>query len=153
GALALGDVVEDRPLVAKLCARLIEVRDAGAGAAYDRAARRLDLAAHELQERGLAGAVGAHDADAIAAHHGEREVIDERAAADRERHVVHLEHRLAQAPGAFLHASELELLRLPERRGADDGLRPLDARLLLGRPRLRAAAEPRALAAHDVQPI
>src|SRR5690606_30537128 len=60
------DDLGERQLGVELFAQLVEVRHRLAGAAAHRALVGLDLAEDQLQQRGLAGAVGAEKADAVA---------------------------------------------------------------------------------------
>ena len=105
------------------------------------------------QQRRLAGAVRADDADAIALHEAQREIVDEAPAAEVEAHVEQLEDRPSEPRGARLEAAELDLAAHAQPLGGDRGLRALDARLLLRRARLRAAPEPLDLLAEEVLPV
>ena len=110
------------------------------------------VAGEQVEQRRLAAAVRADEADVGAAHDGEVEVADERAAAERLRQSPRDEQLARPAPrGRELDAG-----------GAAGGSRPgvpelldqaaglLDASLRLGGARLRAAPQPLDLAAHRV---
>jgi hypothetical protein len=71
---ARADDLGERQLGVELFAQLVEVGHRLARAAAHRALVGLDLAEDELQQRGLAGAVGADEADAVAAHDAGGEV-------------------------------------------------------------------------------
>ena len=66
-AAAAGDVVHDGCIGVQLLALLIEIGGQQIRAALDLAQRRLQLSDQKLDQRGLAAAVGADDADAISA--------------------------------------------------------------------------------------
>nr|GFD52155.1 hypothetical protein [Tanacetum cinerariifolium] len=74
---AFGDVVDHGLFKVQLMAQLVEVGHIDARALLDLAAGRLQTVEHQLEQRGLAGAVGAQQADTVAAlqHHGE--VLDQ----------------------------------------------------------------------------
>ena len=55
------------------------------------------LAGDRFQQRGLAGAVGPHETDDVAAAHRDVEVADQRPPADGERHVLQ-DQRLVATP-------------------------------------------------------
>ena len=61
---------------------LVEHRDAEVGLARDRTAGGLHEAGHEAEQRGLAGAVAADDAPALAGGHGEGDVPEQRGSAE-----------------------------------------------------------------------
>ena len=61
--LAVGDLLEDRVLVVQGVAVLVDVGEHDGLAQLDRAGVGLLLADDHAEERGLAGAVGADDAD------------------------------------------------------------------------------------------
>ena len=67
GVVALADRLEDRLVRIELLALLIVVRDLDVGAAPHLALVRRQLADDQSQQRRLAGAVRADEADAIAA--------------------------------------------------------------------------------------
>jgi len=74
------DGVGDCLLVVEHGAQLVEVRRLHVGAAADAAGIRRELAEDEFQERGLAGAVRADEAKAVAAADDQVEVFHQRAA-------------------------------------------------------------------------
>ena len=91
---------------------------------------RLQVAGQHAHEHGLAGAVGADDADALAAHHHEVDVEQHGVVAERDVDALEREHALAAAdaaaqrerhPAALEHRA-LDLLHLVD-------LHLLDARL------------------------
>ena len=96
GGVAVADAVGDRRVGIELLALLIEVGDLQPGAAPHLARVGLQLAEQQPQQRRLAGAVRADQADAIAAQDALREVADDRRAAERLRHVLRLEHQLPE---------------------------------------------------------
>jgi len=74
------DRVGQRRLIIQLLAHLIEVRDLQLAALLHRAGIRRFLAEDQAQQRGLAGAVHADQADLVAAHDGRAEILHDRAA-------------------------------------------------------------------------
>ncbi len=73
--------------------------------ALDLALVGLELAGQQLEQGRLARAVGADDADPVAALDAQGEVADDRALAEALRHVVRLDHRLG--PNVVLGDGEL----------------------------------------------
>ena len=71
--VAVADRVEHGPVGVELLALLVVVGDLHVGAAPDLARIRLQLAEQQPQQRRLAGAVGADEPDAVAAHDAGRE--------------------------------------------------------------------------------
>src|SRR5690606_6762826 len=88
---ALADDVHHRLGFVDLAAKLIEVRDLEVRAELHAAFVRLELADEYAQQRGLADAVVADDADALAAHDPKREIVEQLLAAERMRHVARLD--------------------------------------------------------------
>jgi len=68
GLLAFADAVDDARLRVVLCTRLVEVGHLQIGAVLESTARRLKLTEQDFQQRGLADAVRANQANAVAAH-------------------------------------------------------------------------------------
>ena len=144
---AFVDLIEDRPLGIELVAELIEKRDFQIGAGANRALLRRELPQQELEQRGLARAVGAHDAHPVAAENRRGKVGHDIAAVVGKGDLLGLADERAAAAGLLdgdlglaLHAPPLAPL-LPHRlerphaafvAGAA-GLNPLaDPGLLLG---------------------
>ena len=75
------------------------VADLGVARELDLAGAVLDLAGHHSQESGLAGAVHADDADALAAPHGEIDVFEHHALAVGLRELLHADRLGAHAVG------------------------------------------------------
>ena len=71
-------VVGDGRLGIEAVAALVERGELEIGAEADRAGVRRERAGEEIEQRRLAGAVRADDADAVAALDAEREVADDR---------------------------------------------------------------------------
>ena len=112
-------------------------------------ARRPQLLLDHVQQRGLACAVAAHDADAVAGADEPLDAVQHGVVAVAHRHVLHVDDLLAQT----LHGHALELELVAQRRDVgDELLRCFDAELLLGRTRLRTTREPCELAAQLVLP-
>ena len=101
--------------------------------AHDLALVGLEFARQQLEQGRLAGAIGADDADAVAALDAQSEVADDRALAEALRHSVRFDHRLG--PNVVLGDGELGGAR------AADHRRPLRPHLMqLGEAALVAAA-------------
>src|SRR5260221_9764225 len=103
--------------------------DRGADPAF--AGRRLELTGDQPREHALARAVGADDADPLAAHHGQRYVDQHRLLVKGGVHAAKLDHALATAPLAAQakpHLAALEHRPLDLLHALDLAL--LDARLL-----------------------
>src|SRR5690606_22902833 len=80
----------------ELVTQLVEIRHFQFGADLDATAGRLQITEQELEQRGLAGTVGAEQTDAVAALQDHGEILDqERAAAMRETDVLRHHHLLA----------------------------------------------------------
>ena len=75
---AVADVVADRFRVVQLGVELVEVGHFEIRAVADVPALRRQLAEQQPQERGLARAVGADQADAVAAHDHRGKIADDR---------------------------------------------------------------------------
>src|SRR6185437_12378214 len=80
-------------------AALVEGRDFEVGAEADAAGVGGELAGEQLDQRGLAGAIGADDADAVAADDAGGEVADDETVAETLADVFGLEHHLAREVG------------------------------------------------------
>src|SRR5690606_23708882 len=93
-----------------------------------------------LEQRRLAGAVRADDADDRARRHDEAEVVDQHAVAERLRHALELDHRVAQA----LARRDEDLVGLVALLVVDalQLLDPGKARLALGAAALRVLPRP-----------
>ena len=158
--LRRADDLDRREVGGQLLGGLREEVDRDAGARPALALGRREVAGEELREDGLAGAVGADDPDALAAHDREVHVDEDRvevdaaqlddavaaapAAAQRERHLPPLEHGAVD----LLHAVDpaLRVARALDVALVDDAVGPvleapdrlLEARdlLLLGDPLL-----------------
>ena len=136
----------------RLAAMLVEADEPQALGPLDLAGVGLERAGEQVEQRGLAAAVRADEADVGAAHDREIEVADERRPAER----------LRQAPRHEQLARPAARVRELDAGGPAGGSRPgipqlldqaaslPDAALRLGGARLRAAPEPLDLAAHRV---
>ena len=99
------------------------------------------------QKRGLARAVLADDAEAVTRADNPRHVVEHGLSAEAHRHVGQVDHLLAQARNRH----PLELKRVAQWRHVGDQLAgSVDAKLRLGRARLRPAGKPGELAAQLV---
>ena len=107
------DDLPDRGLGVDVLAVLVNVGQLDGLAHLDRTGIRL-LQAHDgLEQRGLAHAVRADDADDAVARQGERQILDQRAAVEALVEVVHLHDLVTQARrGRDLNFFEVELLVL-----------------------------------------
>ena len=97
---ARADAVGERRVEVERAAHLVEVGDLDARALAHRARGRLQLAEDQLQQRRLAGAVRADQADLVAAQDRRGEVLDDRALSptprvEAHRHVLQLGDDLA----------------------------------------------------------
>src|SRR5262249_35163816 len=86
--LSARDLLEDRVVVEERLARLVDVAEVHRGAEVDAARVGLHDSGDELQERRLAGAVRSDDAEDGARRQREREVLDQRFAAQGLRDLV-----------------------------------------------------------------
>ena len=101
---ALGYIVQRVELVVELHAVLIEIRDLQARAQLGGTAHRFQVAQHDLQQRALAGAVRADDANAVAAHDRSAEILDQYATAECLMHMLQIDHFLAgRLPAGHCH--------------------------------------------------
>ncbi len=99
---AFGDIVDHRLLGFELMAQLVEVGHFQLGAHLDLARGRLQVAKQQLEQGGLAGTVGAEQADTVAALQDHGEVAYQRLAAGMgEADVLHHDHLLAGLVRAF----------------------------------------------------
>ncbi len=105
---AAGDVFPHGLVVRQFVAVLVDEGHLHGRADLHFAAVRLFLAGDQLEQRRLAGAVGADDADDGAGRHLEAQVVDQQAVAEGLADVLELDHFVAQALG---HRDE-DLLRL-----------------------------------------
>ncbi len=80
-------------------AALVEPGEFDVGAEADLAGIGLQFAGQQLDQRGLAGAIGADDADAVAADDARREIVDDDALAEALADVLGLDHHLARDVG------------------------------------------------------
>src|SRR5690606_21120413 len=128
----------------EVAAELVEVTDFQVRAVLDRAGVGHDLAQHDAQQRALADAVVADQADPVAAHHFQRQAVDELFAAEAVVNVVQLDHLAAGLVG-FLDV-DARLLRPPETLALGgfgaQRLQRAHAALVAGAPRLYALANP-----------
>jgi len=140
--VAVADGVDDRALGVELFALLVVVGHLHVGAAPHRAGIGRQFAEQQPQQRGLAGAVGPDEADAVAAQHAGREVADHHPVAVRLGQVLGLEHQLARRVGGVerqLHGAHLR----PPGRALDPHLQqPLHPTLVAGAARPDAAPQP-----------
>ena len=117
----------------------------------DRAGRRLELARHEGEERRLARAVGAEDAETVSGTHDPRDVVDDSPRASRvgERDVLHLDDLLAEPA----HGKAFELDGVSQRRiVGKERHGGVDAKLRLARTSLRSVGEPVELLPEGILP-
>ncbi len=140
---AFGEVVHHGLLQLQLVTQLVEIRHFQLGAELDRAAAGLQFTQQQLEQRGLAGTVGAEQADAVAALNDEGKVADQRFAARMSEADVlgndnlfaglfrgfHLESRLA------LHITALAALGTQRLEGTHPAF-------VAGAPRLDALTNP-----------
>ena len=94
---ARADEVGQRGVEVEVVAHLVEVGDLQVGALLDGAAVGRQLAQDHLEQRGLARAVGAHQADLVAAQDGAGEALDDGSVAEGLGDVFELGHDLAAA--------------------------------------------------------
>ncbi len=94
---AAGHFLEHVVVAFQLVATLVHVGQLHRRPEHDLARVRRLLADDHLEQRRLAGAVGADDADDGAGRHQEAEVVDQQALAELLGDVLELEHRIAQA--------------------------------------------------------
>ena len=97
--VAAGDFLPDVLLVVERVARLVDVAELHQLADLDRAGIRLVLAGDHAEQGGLAGAVGADDADDAAGRQLERQLVDQQPVGEALRQIVELDDVLAQPLG------------------------------------------------------
>ncbi len=107
---------------------------------------RLDPSRNDVEQGGFAGAIGANDADAVAAFELVAEILQERLIAIALREAVQFQNLGAHAAGAD-GDFELSLGRLS--RLTQQFFRALDSRLLFSRSRFSPAPQPGQFAAHQ----
>src|SRR5690606_33525317 len=141
------DPLEHGLVACQRVAALVDVGQVHGRADHDLAGVGLFLAGDHLEERGLAGAVGADDAADRARRHDEAQVVDEQAVAEALGDVLELDHRVAQALArrdedlvglvALLVLDRLQLLQARQARlalgAAALGVLPRPLQLLLDR--------------------
>ena len=139
---ARADGVGQRGVGVERLAHLVEVRDLDLRALLDRAAVGLQLAQDQLEQRRLAGAIGADQADLVAAQDGGGEALHDRPAAVGLAGVLQLGHDLAAAgagiqvqPGAADHVTARGALVAQRHK-------PVDAADAAGAAGLDATADP-----------
>ena len=99
---AFSDVVDHGLFQVQLVAQLVKVGHVDASALFDLAAGRLQAAEHQLEQGGLAGTVGAQQADTVATLQDHGEVLDqERAVRVMEADVLQHHHLLARLVGSI----------------------------------------------------
>ncbi len=139
---ALGHVLDRAPVLAQGGAVLVEIRHLQVGAGAHFALIRGQFAQQQLQQRGLAAAVGADQADAVAAQDGGGKIAHHAARAEGETQVLGLDHLLA---GGFalrrLHAHVAAEFAALGALAAHRFQSPHPA-LVAGTPRLDALADP-----------
>src|SRR5690606_28879446 len=141
---ALGHVVHRVPVIAKLAAVLVEIGDLQARAVLDAAAVGPQLPQQQAQQGGLAAAVGADQADAVAAFDDRAEVVDQPRFAARmaEAQVLGDDHALAALRRIVLLDAHIALQFTPLGALATQRLQCADAALVARAPRLDALANP-----------
>ncbi len=92
-----GDFLPDRLVAGKRVTALVDITEMHGLADADRTAVRLFLAGDHLEQRRLAGAVRADNADDAAGRQLDRQVVDQRAALEALGDAFHLDHHLAEA--------------------------------------------------------
>src|SRR3546814_111811 len=138
----LGDVFQRVPVLAQRRAVLVEVGHLQLGADADLAGLRLQVAQQQLEQGGLAAAVGADQADAVAAQDGRGKVAHQCTIAERERHVLRLDDLLSRGAGLRgVHAHVADLFA-PLRALHAHRLEPAHAAFVAGAAGLDALADP-----------
>src|SRR4249919_2821985 len=94
---AAGHFLPDVLVAFELFARLVDIGDLHGVADVDLAAVRLELAGDHLEQRRLAGAVGADNPNNRTRRDGQAEVVDQHPLAEALGHVLQLDHLVAQA--------------------------------------------------------
>src|SRR4051812_32678731 len=137
---AVGDLLPDGLVVGERVARLVDVRELDRVADPQLARVGLLLAGDHAEERRLAGAVRADDADDAAARQLEAQVVDEQLVAEALAQVLGLDDDVAEPrPGGDV---DLDLVELDVALLGDERLEVGQARLLLGLAALRVLAHP-----------
>jgi hypothetical protein len=90
-----GHIVQHGPFRIELLAQLIEIGDFQLGAQAHFAGVRSQASQQQIEQSGLAGAVGTDQADAVAAHDARREVANQRLVLPGVTDVLRLDHQLA----------------------------------------------------------
>jgi hypothetical protein len=141
--LAAGaDEVFQRGVEVELVAHLVEIRHLQVGAAADLAAVGFEFAQDQFQQRGLAGAVGAEQADLVAAQDGAAEVADDGLLAEGLGHLGQFGHDLAaRLTGSDVHVDAALHLAAGDAAGAQL-LQARDAALASGAAGFDALADP-----------
>ena len=107
--VAVRHVVGHGLFVVEAVAKLIEERDPQVGAEPHGTCRRGEFTEHQPEQRGLARAVWADDADPIAPHHGRGKIVNDRPRAAQKRHSFERRHEGPAAIGLLdleLHAAD-----------------------------------------------
>ena len=91
---AAADAVHHHGIRVEQFTLLIEIRDLEFGSAAQASAGRFPFAQQQFDQRGFAGAVGADDADAVAAHDAYRKIIDDGGVTEAEIDVLGFEYQL-----------------------------------------------------------
>ena len=126
----------------ELVAQLVEIRDGQIGAAAHGAGVRLDLAQDQLQQRRLPRAVGADEADAVAAQDARREIADQHVVAVGLRHPRQLRDHLARPRALVLLQIDAPQPVAARRAIAAQLLQPQRPAFVARAPRLDALADP-----------
>ena len=144
------DVLDGAQALIHLCGTLREIADLHRLADGDRAARRRPAPRDEVQERRLARAVAAEDGGAVMAQHRIGKVPYDGAPVRVIAHMIELDDRAAEAAAleTDLHRRAVEVGRLIFHRFV-----ARDARFLLRRARLCAAAQPLELVPEEILPL
>jgi hypothetical protein len=137
-----GDGVDEGGFVVQLVAELVEVGHFLARAALDAALVRLDFAQDELDQGGLAGAVGADQAQLVAAQDAGGEVADQGLSAVAVADVEELGDHLAGAVARRQGEAHLAQAFPPRRPFPAQGFQAAHAAFVAGAARLDALADP-----------
>ena len=135
-----GDLLPDGLVGVERVARLVDVGHLHGLADAQRARVGLLLAGDHPEERRLARAVGADDADDAAGRQREAEVLDEQVVAEALAQVLGLDDDVAQVRRG--RDVDLDLVELDVALLGDERLEVLQARLLLGLAALGVLAHP-----------
>ena len=141
------DVLADGQLRAHLAPQLVEERKLHVRPAHHLARRRREPSGQQVEERRLARAVRAEDADPLAAQHRGREVRDHRflRTGIGEGEVLRLQHARAAGRGGVEPHRRRSRGSPPRRELLAQLHQRRDAPLVARRPRLHSAADPRLL--------